>query len=63
MVEDDDERAVLAEHQERTHAEHAEALAAAYREFAGQPEGSSNPAAPGVTDLESHSAMSNDVPA
>jgi hypothetical protein len=49
------ERQALIELEERTHAEHAEALAASYRKFSGQSESESNPAQPGrPTQLDAH---------
>lgn len=55
-VTDPRERQALIELEARTHADHADDLAAAYQAFSGQREGESNPAGPGVTNIESHAS-------
>jgi hypothetical protein len=58
---DEEERQAILAFEQSTHAGHAAELEQAYLVFSGQREGNSNPAGPGVTDLESHATAGVDV--
>lgn len=51
----------LQELERSRHAEHKDILEAAYLKFSGQREGDSHPATPGLTNLDTHATMSQQV--